>query len=87
MFFREKFIQVQKTLDERIRDPGLQNILLMRPLVFPVCGNPVAAEDRIGFVQTEQRAGGNADHELFFNVVSHRLPVLLLCSTKFDIFI
>ena len=68
---REEFVELQEPPDERERDAGLQDRVLVFALILPVGGKAFAAVDLVGDVQAEQRAGRHGDHELVFDRERH----------------
>ncbi|MPN43774.1 hypothetical protein SDC9_191334 [bioreactor metagenome] len=82
--FRENGVQLQKAPYERKSYTWLKCIRLVIPLVFPVGRKTFFAENRIGFIQPEKRAGCHSDNKLVFNFVRHlNKPQYLMFSFIF----
>ena len=67
----EEVVELEEAADERERDAGLEDAVLVVALVLAVGGKALAAVDLVGDVQAEERAGSDRDHELVFDGERH----------------
>ena len=76
----EEVVELEESPDERERDAGFEDGVLVFALVLAVGGKALAAVDLVGDIEAEERAGRDRDDELVFDLERHVRCLLCGCS-------